>query len=91
MDRVGSRRAFIRNVVLFGCAIESLASWAGRARSPRMHRIGFLIGSDYAPLIAAFKEELRGLGYVEGENVTIELRLSRANISHVPTQAVELA
>ena len=64
----------------------------GRSSQIAPHaRIGFLIGSDYAPLIAAFKEELRGLGDVEGENVTIELRLSRANISDLPTQAVELA
>lgn len=91
MDRVRSRRAFIRNVVLFAFAMESVASCAGRARSLRMHRIGLLIGSGYAPLIAAFKEELRDLGYVESENITIELRLSRANTSDLLAQAAELA
>lgn len=91
VDQVCSRRAFVRDVILLGCAFQSLASCTHHARRPRVHRIGFFIGSGYAPLIAAFKDQLRGLGYVEGENIIIEMRLSGSNTSELPTQAAELA
>src|SRR5262245_9691146 len=88
MTRVYSRRSFICRAVLLGCAL----SWTGFAHaSPprRAKRIGFLIGT--APtLIAAFEEELHRLGYVDGESLVIEKRISK-NPPDLPAQAAELA
>src|SRR5689334_22575493 len=87
MVRVYSRRSFIR-AALLGCAL----SWTGFAYASqprRVKRIGFLIGA--APtLIAAFEEELRRLGYVDGENLVVEKRISQ-NPPDLPAQAAELA
>jgi ABC-type uncharacterized transport system substrate-binding protein len=68
-----------------------MASCAHQVRRSRVHRIGFLGGAGYPALEAAFKDELRSLGYVEGENIVIESRLSRPNTSDLPAQAAELA
>jgi putative tryptophan/tyrosine transport system substrate-binding protein len=66
-------------------------------RSPRTRsettdrRIGFLAGNE-ASLIAAFKDELRRLGYFDGQNLIIETRVSRSNtLSDLVAQAAELA
>ena len=42
-------------------------------------------------LIAAFEEELRKLGYVDGKNIVIEKRISRPNTSDTAVHAAELA
>ena len=86
-----NRRAFVRDLILLGCAFPTTVSCAHMARPPRVRRIGFLIGAGYPPLVTAFKDELRSLGYVEGENIVIEMRLSRPDTSDLPAQAAELA
>ena len=89
MASVYSRRSFISRVALLGCALP-LTGYADRFQSRRVRRIGFLIGA--APtLIAAFEEELRRLGYVDGENLIVEKRISRANTSDLTVHAAELA
>jgi putative tryptophan/tyrosine transport system substrate-binding protein len=88
MASVYSRRSFISRVALLGCALP-LTGYSHRFQSRRVSRIGFLIGT--APtLIAAFEEELRRLGYVDGKNLVIEKRISR-NSSDLIVQAAELA
>jgi putative ABC transport system substrate-binding protein len=63
---------------------------AQQVRPRRVRRIGFLIGA--APtLITAFEGELRRLGYVDGENLVVEKRISRSNTSDTVAQAAELA
>jgi putative ABC transport system substrate-binding protein len=86
-----NRRAFVRSLILLGCAFPLTVSCAHQTRPPRVRRIGFLIGAGYPPLVAALKDELRSLGYVEGENIVIEMRLSRPNTSDMAAQAAELA
>jgi putative tryptophan/tyrosine transport system substrate-binding protein len=89
MASVYSRRSFISRVGLLGCALP-LTGYAHRFQSRRVRRIGFLIGT--APtLIAAFEEELRRLGYVDGKSLVIEKRISRSNSSDLTVQAAELA
>jgi putative ABC transport system substrate-binding protein len=68
------RREFI---TLFGGA----ASWplAARAQQPKQVRIGFLglaPASSSTGRLAAFREGLGDLGFVEGKNVVLELRLA---------------
>jgi putative ABC transport system substrate-binding protein len=54
-----------------------------------VRRIGFLTGNQPS-LIAAFKDELARRGYVDGENVIVETRISRPNSSDLAAQTAEL-
>jgi putative tryptophan/tyrosine transport system substrate-binding protein len=75
-------------LTLVSCALPQ-AALAQQVQRLRARRIGFLIGN--APsLIAAFKDELARLGYVDGESLFIETRIARPNTSDLPAQAAEL-
>ena len=88
MASIYSRRAFVSRLGLFCCALPLTArEQQGQPRRPR--RIGFLIGA-VPTLITAFEEELRRLGYVDGENLVIEKRISRPNTSDLVVHASEL-
>ena len=89
MAIVYTRRSFVRGVGLFGCALP-LAALAQRIHSPRVRRIGLLSGA-VPSLIKAFDEEMLKLGYVEGENIRIEKRISRPNSPDLIEYAAELA
>jgi len=91
MDSLCDRRAFVRDLILLGCAFPLMAFDSHQAKPPRVRRIGFLVGAGFAPLVAAFKDGLRSRGYIEGENIIVEMRLSRPNTSDWSTQAAELA
>lgn len=89
MASIYTRRSFISQIGLFGCALP-LTHNTQKLQSRRVRRIGFLIGM--APtLITAFEEELRRLGYVDGKNLVIEKRISRSNTSDGAAQAAELS
>lgn len=53
-------------------------------------RVGFLIGAGFPTMRAAFREELRRLGYVEGRNLVLEMRLARPNTGDSAAHAAEL-
>jgi len=89
MASIYTRRSFVRSLGLFGCALP-LTAFAQGARPLRVRRIGFLSGA-VPTLIKAFDEEMRRLGYAEGENVVIEKRISRPNSSDLISHAAELA
>lgn len=91
MDGVCTRRSVVQDLGRLTCALPLLTSCAHSARPSRTRRIGFLIGAGYEPMVAAFKNELRSLGRIEGENIVIEMRLSRPNSPDLPEQAAELA
>ncbi len=91
MDRHCTRRSFVQHSGGAACSLLLPASGLHAARPARIRRIGFLIGAGFDPQIAAFKSELRRLGYVEGENIVVETRLSRPNSADLPVQAAELA
>ncbi|HEV3347131.1 MAG TPA: ABC transporter substrate-binding protein [Methylomirabilota bacterium] len=60
-----------------------------------MWRIGYLsLVSEklvqYRPWVAAFRDGLRGLGYVEGENLTIDQRYAAGQVERLPALAGEL-
>ena len=84
-----SRRSFVSHLGLFCCALPVTAS-AQQVRPQRVRRIGFLSGA-VPTLIKAFEDELRTLGYVDGQNLIIERRISRPNTSDLAVQAAELA
>jgi putative ABC transport system substrate-binding protein len=81
------RREFI--TVLGGAAV----AWplAGRAQQPKVWRIGVLAPVPPTPVIlSAFRDGLRGRGYVEGQNLSIEVRWPQGTFEHDPRPVAEL-
>jgi putative ABC transport system substrate-binding protein len=84
------RREFI--TLLAGSA----ASWplSARAQQPAIPVIGFLVGgtpSSHGQLVAAFVQRLRELDWIEGRNVTFEVRWAEGRMERFAEFAAELA
>lgn len=84
---MSDRRSFLRRVGAISAALPF--GYPGQAASARPRRVGFLIGN-IPSLINAFREAMRGFGYIEGQNLTLETRVSGPTANFV-TQATELA
>jgi putative ABC transport system substrate-binding protein len=85
------RRSFVVSLTGF----LAVPAGAGAPQAGKLWRIGYLsLVSErlkqYRPWIAAFREELRRLGYVEGQNVTIEQRYAAGHVERLPALASEL-
>jgi len=64
---------------------------AGAQQPAKIPRIG-LLGGAYprSPMLESFRQGLRELGYVEGQNIILELQNSRGDISQFPNLAADL-
>jgi putative ABC transport system substrate-binding protein len=85
-----SRRAFISTVAggLLAAPFAAEAQQAGK-----VYRIGYLTGglsTDSPVLREAFRQGLRELGWVEGQNVVIEYRFAEGRYDRLPELAAEL-
>jgi ABC-type uncharacterized transport system substrate-binding protein len=80
----------------FIAALGSATAWpfAARAQQSPMPVVGFLSGGSsagFAPLVTAFRQGLREVGFVEGQNVVIEFRWAAGHYDRIPALAAELA
>jgi putative tryptophan/tyrosine transport system substrate-binding protein len=82
-------RAALTAVLVLGLFAASSAADAQPAR--KIPRVGVLqAGAPPEPLVEAFREGLRDLGYVEGRNIVLEFRWAEGNIDRLPELAAEL-
>jgi len=84
------RRAFIGSVAS-GFLVAPLV--AGAQPAARITRIGYLapsLSTEALRLIEAFRQGLRELGYVERQNIAIELRSADGKADRFPALAAEL-
>ncbi|HTI57343.1 MAG TPA: ABC transporter substrate-binding protein [Verrucomicrobiae bacterium] len=78
------RRAFMAGIAV-GLLAAPLAARAERAGG--IPRIGLL---DYAPFWEPFRQGLRALGYVEGQDVILEYRRTEGRHERLPEMAAEI-
>ena len=81
------RRDFIK--VIAGSAVV----WplAARAQQPKVWRIGFLAAVPPTPaMLSAFRDGMRGRGYVEGQNLSIDVRWPQGSFDQDPSVVTEL-
>ena len=83
------RRDFIKAVA------GSSVAWSlvARAQQPATPVVGFLRSvslADAADLVAAFRQGLKETGYIEGQNVVIELRSAEGHLDRLPALVGDL-
>jgi putative ABC transport system substrate-binding protein len=74
---------------------SAAAAWplAARAQQASIAKVGLLwpgAGPPVSPRMESFRQGLRRSGYVEGQNVTIELRYTQAGQEQLVDQAADL-
>ena len=94
----GNRKSKIQNRKWAGIITIALTSALCGARieaqqTGKISRIGFLdpsTASGMAVLVAAFRQEMSKLGWIEGKNITIEYRFAEQKLERLPELAAEL-
>jgi putative ABC transport system substrate-binding protein len=91
-----NRKSKIQNLkfsVLVGAMLFALCSPAQAQQAKKIPRIGYLaapVPSAELPRIDAFRQGLRALGYVEGQNIGIDYRFADGKLERLPELATEL-
>ena len=77
-------------VVAVAILVAPLA--AGAQETGKVHRIGYLGSSSSTahPFVKAFRQGLRELGWVEGQNIVIDYRFADGRLDRLPDLAAEL-
>jgi putative ABC transport system substrate-binding protein len=75
-----------RRTLIAGLAVLLLAPRRPSAQqaSAKIPRVGILTQADNerTPMLDAFREGLRDLGYVEGRNIVLEFRFAKGDLAH---------
>ena len=90
IGRIRSKRAFIFGVCT---VLLALCASADAQQPAKIPRIGFLLAvpaSTISARLEAFRQSLRELGYVEGQNIFIEWRSTEGKADRLPALAAEL-
>ena len=77
-------------VLVLGGTVVAAHALHAQQKAPPM--IGFLSGGSpapFAPIVAAFHHGLSEIGYVEGQNVTIEYRWAEGHYDRLPPLAAD--
>lgn len=84
------RRAFLAGTgaVLVAASLAAEAQQAGKV--PCIGILWAYSPSVVSPFAEAFRQGLRGLGYVEGRNIVLEERWAEDRFDHLPSLAAEL-
>jgi putative ABC transport system substrate-binding protein len=82
-----NRRDAVLTLLAFGTA-----PLVGEAQQAKVPRIGVLVAGnpDPGPFWRLFQEGLRGLGYIEGQNILFEFRSAGGKVNLLPDLAAEL-
>jgi putative ABC transport system substrate-binding protein len=91
VNRGVSKRTYILSFALCAMLCATAATAAGQSET--LARIGWLASGSptgVAPLSGAFRRGLRELGYVEGENITIDFRYAEGKLDRLPELAAEI-
>jgi putative tryptophan/tyrosine transport system substrate-binding protein len=96
--RSDNRKSAIQNpkwlrLSMIVCVLVMAGAVAQAQQPKKLPHIGYLSVSSFpamAPRTDAFRQGLRELGYVEGENIVIEWRSGEGNRDRVPALAAEL-
>ena len=82
---------------IFGLGLSAvlftLCSPAEAQQSKKIPVIGYVSSNSPAspgPLLGAFRQGLRDLGYIEGTNILVEYRYADGNLNHSPSLVAEL-
>jgi putative ABC transport system substrate-binding protein len=79
--------------VLIGVMLLTVAVISEAQQAYKAPRVGFLVpvsAAEIAPVVEAFRQGLRELGYVEGKNIMLEVRGGAAQLSRLDDLADEL-
>jgi putative tryptophan/tyrosine transport system substrate-binding protein len=76
--------------LVLGAVILTVSFPAGAQEPKKVPRIGILSPGSGSRDIDAFRQGLRELGYVEGQNIVLEYRWAAGNEDRLPTLAAEL-
>ena len=84
------RRTFLAGTgaVLLAAPLAADAQQAGKV--PRIGFLSLTSPSDRPPLLDAFRQGLRELGWVEGQNIVIDYRYAEGRVDRLPDLAAEL-
>ncbi len=84
------RTMLLLYIFLLATLISGWVNLAAAQQAGKVYRIGYLAPRSVSARTKAFREGLRKLGYVEGQNLVLEYRSAKGNRERLPKVAAEL-